>query len=94
MFIEAGVELGLQKDIDYTINQEYGGTSRSQITTINGRRVSIINVNIILYYTFNMGIIFFIFSLLFILFYGTYLNNAIGILIGSSVFSLIEIPYG
>ncbi|XP_016664920.2 LOW QUALITY PROTEIN: glucose dehydrogenase [FAD, quinone] [Acyrthosiphon pisum] len=40
MFIEAGVELGLQKDIDYTINQEYGGISRSQITTINGRRVS------------------------------------------------------
>ncbi|XP_060842181.1 glucose dehydrogenase [FAD, quinone]-like [Rhopalosiphum padi] len=39
MFIEAGVELGLRKDIDYTINQEHG-VSRSQVTTINGRRVS------------------------------------------------------
>jgi len=44
MFIVAGVDLGLQKDIDYTINQEYGGISRFQITTINGRRV---NTNII-----------------------------------------------
>jgi choline dehydrogenase-like flavoprotein len=44
MFIEAGVELGLRKDIDYTINQEHG-VSRSQVTTINGRRVNILIPN-------------------------------------------------
>ncbi|KAE9534776.1 hypothetical protein AGLY_008068 [Aphis glycines] len=38
-FIEAGGELGLKRNIDYTIDPEYG-SSRLQATTINGRRVS------------------------------------------------------
>jgi len=41
MFIEAGGELGLQKNIDYTVNPEYG-VSRLQGTTLNGRRVKYI----------------------------------------------------
>lgn len=40
-FIEAGGELGLQKNIDYTVNPE-NGVSRMQITTLNGHRVNII----------------------------------------------------
>lgn len=39
-FIEAGGELGLQKNIDYTINPE-NGVSRVQATTLNGHRVNI-----------------------------------------------------
>lgn len=39
-FIEAGGELGLQKNIDYTVNPE-NGISRAQVTTNNGRRVNI-----------------------------------------------------
>ncbi|XP_060842479.1 glucose dehydrogenase [FAD, quinone]-like [Rhopalosiphum padi] len=39
MFIEAGGELGLKKNVDYTIDPEYG-ISRIQATTINGRRLS------------------------------------------------------
>ncbi|XP_016661905.1 glucose dehydrogenase [FAD, quinone] [Acyrthosiphon pisum] len=38
-FIEAGGELGLKKNIDYTIDPEYG-VSRLQAATLNGRRVS------------------------------------------------------
>lgn len=38
-FIEAGGELGLQKNIDYTINPE-NGISRSQVTTKYGHRVN------------------------------------------------------
>ncbi|XP_022161405.1 glucose dehydrogenase [FAD, quinone]-like isoform X2 [Myzus persicae] len=38
-FIEAGGELGLKKNIDYTINPE-NGVSRLQATTLNGHRVS------------------------------------------------------
>lgn len=40
-FIEAGGELGLQKNIDYTINPE-NGVSRLQVTTLKGHRVIII----------------------------------------------------
>lgn len=39
-FIEAGVELGLQKNIDYTVNPE-NGVSRLQTTTLNGNRVNL-----------------------------------------------------
>lgn len=39
-FIEASGELGLKRNIDYTVNPEYG-SSRLQATTINGRRVNI-----------------------------------------------------
>jgi len=39
-FIEAGGELGLKRNIDYTVDPEYG-SSRLQATTINGRRVNI-----------------------------------------------------
>jgi choline dehydrogenase-like flavoprotein len=39
-FIEAGGELGLQKNIDYTVNPE-NGISRLQATSRNGRRVII-----------------------------------------------------
>lgn len=39
-FIEAGGELGLQKNIDYTVNPE-NGVSRIQATTQNGHRVNI-----------------------------------------------------
>ncbi|CAH1716927.1 unnamed protein product [Aphis gossypii] len=38
-FIEAGGELGLKKNIDYTIDPE-NGVSRLQTTTLNGHRVS------------------------------------------------------
>jgi len=41
-FIEAGGELGLNKNIDYTVNPE-DGVSRLQATTLNGHRVSPIN---------------------------------------------------
>lgn len=39
-FIEAGGELGLKVNIDYTVDPEHGA-SRLQATTINGRRVNI-----------------------------------------------------
>lgn len=39
-FVEAGGELGLHKNIDYTVNPE-NGISRLQATTQNGRRVNI-----------------------------------------------------
>ncbi|XP_025197698.1 glucose dehydrogenase [FAD, quinone]-like [Melanaphis sacchari] len=38
-FIEAGGELGLKKNIDYTIDPEHG-VSRFQVATLNGHRVS------------------------------------------------------
>jgi len=40
MFIDAGGELGLRKNIDYTIDPEHG-ISSIQANTINGRRVNI-----------------------------------------------------
>lgn len=39
-FIEADRELGLNLNIDYTVDPEYGAT-RLQATLINGRRVNI-----------------------------------------------------
>lgn len=43
-FVEAGGELGLQKNIDYTVNPE-NGISRLQATTRNGHRVNIFKDN-------------------------------------------------
>jgi len=49
-FIEAGGELGLQKNIDYTVYPE-NGISRAQVTTRNGHRVNIYLLNCLLIIT-------------------------------------------